>query len=85
MKQLTKEMKNVLSTGYNIDDNKYWINFWYLTFSSKYVCVIYDWDILLCKIKYKKHDWIEEQDIYERYTNNKETKNTIKRAWKRYA
>lgn len=85
MKQLTKEMKNVLSTWYNIDDNEYWINFWYLTFSNKYVCIIYDWDRLLCKIKYKRHNWIEEQNIYERYTDDKEIKNTIRRAWKRYA
>lgn len=85
MKQLTKEMKSTLTTGYNIDDNEYWINFWYLTYSNKYVCVIYDWDKLLCKIKYKKHDWIEEQNIYERYTDDSNTKNIIKRAWKKYA
>lgn len=85
MRQLFREMKNVLTTWYNVDDNEYWINFGYLTFSSKYVCNIYDWDNVLCRIKYKRHDWIEEQNIYERYTKDKNTRATIRRAWKKYA
>lgn len=86
MKQLTKEMKSVLTTGYNIDNNEYWINFGYLTFSSKYVCNIYEWgDYLLCRIKYKRHDGIEEKNIREWYTDDKEIKKTIKNARKRYA
>ena len=91
MKQLTKEMKSVLTTGYNIDNNEYWINFGNLTYSNKYVCIIYnDYDQLLCKIKYKRHgDWywnrIEEKNIREWYTDDKEIKKTIKNAWKRYA
>lgn len=86
MKQLTKEMRSVLTTGYNIDDNQYRINFGYLTFSSKYVCNIYnDYDQLLCRIKYKRHDGIEENNIREWYTDDKEIKRTIKNARKRYA
>ena len=91
MKQLTKEMKSVLTTWYNVDHRKneetqYWIDYGYPTFSSTYVCNIYEWgDILLCKIKYKRHDGIEEDNIREWYTDDKEIKKTIKTAWKRYA
>lgn len=90
MKQLTKEMKSVLTTGYNIDDNQYRINFGNLTHSDKYVCIIYnDYDQLLCKIKYKRHwnygEHVEENNIREWYTDDKEIKRTIKNARKRYA
>lgn len=90
MRQLTKELKSVFTTWYNVENNEYWINYWYLTHSDKYVCMIYDdYDNLICKIKYKRH-WnypniIEEKNIRERHTQDKKLKNLIKRAWQKYA
>ena len=89
MKQLTKELKSVLTTWYNIDDNMFYIEYWHPTMSDKYVCNIYCACGLICRIKYKRH-WnypniVEEKNIRERYINDKKYKNLIKRAWKRYA
>ena len=86
MKQLTKEMKSVLTTGYNIDNNEYYIQYWFSChWYSKprtYCWIIRDGDRLLAKIKYwNKND----KDNYEWYTDNKEIRKTIKTAWKRYA
>lgn len=84
-RQITKELKHVLNTWYNIDDNEYRINYWHLTYSNIYVCEIYHWDIPIVKIKYKKHDWIVEKNIFERYIKNKNAKNVIRNARKRYS
>ena len=89
MRQLVKEMKNVLTTGYNIQDNHFYIEYGHTTMSNIYVCCIYWITGLICKIKYKKH-WnypniIEENDIRERYTQDKEYKKMIKQARKKYA
>ena len=82
MKQLTRELKSVLTTGYNVENNEYRINYWYLTYSNDIACNVYDWDNLLVKIKY----W-NKKDVnnYIRYTEDKNIKNLIKRAWIKYA
>lgn len=82
MKQLTKELKSVFTTGYNIEDNEYRINYWYLTYSNDIACQIYDGDNLLCKIKYWNK---KDRNNYIRYIDDKNTKNLIKRMWKLYA
>ena len=89
MKQLTRELKSVLTTGYNIPNNMFYIEYWNTTQSSVYVCNIYSVTWLICRIKYKRH-WnygniIEEKDIREWNTTDKNYKNMIKRAWKKYA
>lgn len=82
MKQITKEMKSVFNTGYNVENNQYRINYWYLTRSWDIACRIYDWDNLLVMIKYwNKND----PDNYIRYTNDKNTKKSIKNCWIKYA
>ena len=90
MKQLTKEMKSVLTTGHNLDNNEYWLQFGNLTRSDKYVCLIYDsYDNLLARIKYKRH-WsypniIEEPNIFEWITNDKNIIRTIRNSRRKYA
>lgn len=85
MKQLTKELKSVFTTGYNLWPNvktEYRIQYWFLTHSDTYSCIIWDADTLLCKIKYGDK---KDRDNYIRYTNDKNTKSTIKRMYKKYA
>lgn len=87
MRQLTKEMKSVLTTGYNIShrkkvDTQYWINYGYLTNSNDIACQIYDGDNLLVKIRYWNK---KDKDNYIRYTDDKKLKNLIKRNWIKYA
>lgn len=89
MKQLTRELKSVLTTGYNIPNNMFYIEYGNTTQSSKYVCNIYWITGLICRIKYKRH-WnypniIEEDNIREWNITDKNYKNMIKRAWKKYA
>ena len=89
MKQLTRELKSVLTTGYNIPDNMFYIEYWNTTQSNIYVCNIYWITGLICRIKYKRH-WnypnrIEEKNIREWNITDKNYKNMIKRAWKKYA
>ena len=87
MKQLTKEMKSVLTTGYNIDHRtgektEYWIQYGYLTNSDKYCWIIREGDLLLAKILYWKK---EDPNSYTRYTEDKNLKSLIKRNWIKYA
>lgn len=86
MKQLTKELKSVLTTWYNIDDNEFYIQYWFSCHwynkPRTYCWIIRDGDRLLAKIKYGDKN---DKNNYERYTDDKNTKNLIKRAWKRYA
>lgn len=82
MRQLTKELKSVFTTWYNVENNEYWINYWYLTHSEEIACNIYDWDNLLAKIRYGDKT---NKNNYIRYTEDKNIKNLIKRAWQKYA
>jgi hypothetical protein len=82
MKQLTKEMKSVFTTWYNVENNEYRINYGYLTYSNDIACNIYDWDNLLVKIKYWNK---KDPDNYIRYTNDKNIKKSIKNSWIKYA
>lgn len=87
MKQLTKELKSVFTTGYNLDhwnncDTQYWINYGYLTYSSDTACNIYDGDNLICKIKYGDK---KDRDNYIWYTDDKNTRKSIKNARIKYA
>lgn len=82
MKQLTKEMKSVFTTWYNVENNEYWINYGYLTNSNDIACNIYDWDNLLVKIKYWNK---KDPENYIRYTNDKNIKKSIKNSWIKYA
>lgn len=56
MKQITKEMKSVFKTGYNLPNNEYWIEYGYPVYirtkDRNYACYIRDGDFLLAKIKY---------------------------------
>lgn len=82
MKQLTRELKSVLTTWYNIGNNEYWINYGYLTYSNDIACKIYDWDNLLVKIKY----WDKkDNDNYIRYTDDKNIRKSIKNCRIKYA
>lgn len=87
MKQLTKELKSVLTTWYNIDhrkrcDTQYRINYWYLTNENDIACKIYDGDNLLVKIKYGD---LKDNNNFIRYIDDKKTKNLIKRIYRKYA
>lgn len=87
MKQLSKELKSVFTTWYNIDhwdgsDTQYWIQYGYSTGSWDDACIIHDGDTLLCRIKYGDK---KDRDNYIRYTDDKNIKNLIKKAWIKYA
>lgn len=91
MKQLTKELKSVLTTGYNLthrtgEETYFYIQYWFSCHwydkPRTYCWIIRDGDRLLAKIKYGDKN---DKNNYERYTDDKNTKNLIKRAWKRYA
>jgi len=84
MKQLTREIKHIMTTWYNSEDNEYYIEYWNTTNSNKYVMNIYNGD-LIARIKYKRHDWIEENNIFEFNNCDKYTQRLIKTAFYRYA
>lgn len=86
MKQITKEMKSVFKTGYNLPNNEYWIEYGYPVYirtkSRDYACYIRDGDFLLAKIKYWNK---KDPSNYEWFTKDKNTKKTIKNCWVKYA
>ena len=40
MKQLTREIKHIMTTGYNTEDNEYYIEYWNTTNSKRKIWFI---------------------------------------------